>query len=70
LCVGICPLALWATSSLTSVATNSGSIVVFHRLFLSFKTPHTVKPLTMQEFDLKSQYNAKLVGLLREEELK
>jgi mannosylglycoprotein endo-beta-mannosidase len=29
-----------------------------------------VRPLTTQEIDLKSQYNAKLAGLLREEELK
>jgi hypothetical protein len=29
-----------------------------------------VRPLTTQQIDLKSQYNANLVGLLREEELK
>jgi hypothetical protein len=29
-----------------------------------------VRPLTKQEIDLKSQYNAKLASLLREEELK
>jgi hypothetical protein len=29
-----------------------------------------VRPLTRQEIDLKSQYNTKLAGLLREEELK
>jgi hypothetical protein len=29
-----------------------------------------VWPLTMHEIDLKSQYTAKLAGLLREEELK
>jgi hypothetical protein len=29
-----------------------------------------VRPLTVQEIELKSQYNAKLVDLLREEELK
>jgi hypothetical protein len=29
-----------------------------------------VRPLTTHEIELKSQYNAKLAGLLREEELK
>jgi hypothetical protein len=29
-----------------------------------------VRPLTTHEIDIKSQYNAKLAGLLREEELK
>jgi hypothetical protein len=29
-----------------------------------------VRPVTAHEIDLKSQYNAKLAGLLREEELK
>jgi hypothetical protein len=29
-----------------------------------------IRQLKMQEIDLKNQFNAKLVGLLREEELK
>jgi hypothetical protein len=37
---------------------------------LSLEVLVEVRPLTMHEIKLKSQYNATLVGLLREEELK